>query len=85
MSKKFIKDLENEELVCYVCRKKIRDLSDLRDFFNKKIELVRTESRELRDSVGLHVIPVVVNEEKRKIFRHDRCNPKRFKPTVEDL
>ncbi len=85
MSKKFIKDLENEELVCYVCRKKIRSLSDLRDFFNKKIELVRTESRELRDSVGLHVIPVVVNEEKRKIFRHDRCNPKRFKPTVEDL
>ncbi len=85
MSKKFINDLTNDELICYVCRKEIHDLAILRGFFHKKIELTKKESRELKDSVGLHVIPVVVNEEKKKIFRHDKCNPRRFKPTVEDL
>ncbi len=85
MSKKFIKNLEDEELICYICRKKIRSLDELRDFFNKKIELTRRESRDLRDVVGLHVVPVVVGEERQKVFRHDRCNPKRFKPRVEDL
>ncbi len=85
MSKKFIKKLKDEELICYICRKKIRPLDKLRDFFNKKIELTGAESRDLRDNVGLHTVAVVVNEEKRKIFRHDRCNPRKFKPTVEDL
>ncbi len=85
MSKKFIKNLEDEELYCYICRKVIRNLYMLREFFNNRIELTRKESQELRNEVGLLVIPVVVNEEKKKIFRHDHCNPKRFKPTVEDL
>ncbi len=85
MSKKFIKNLEDGELDCYICRKKIRNLDKLRDFFNDRIDLTRAESRDLRDDVGLHVVPVVVNEEKKKVFRHDRCNPKRFKPRVEDL
>ena len=85
MSKKFIKKLEDRELICYVCRKEIKTLAKLRDFFNKNIELMYTEQRELRDEVGLHVVPVVVNEELRKVFRHDRCNPRKFKPKVEDL
>ncbi len=85
MSKKFVKNLKDDELDCYVCRKKIHDLDELREFFNNRIELTRAESRDLRDSVGLHVVPVVVHEKKKKIFRHDCCNPKRFKPRVEDL
>ncbi len=85
MSKKFIKNLENEELICYICRKKIKNLDKLRDFFNKRAELTRTESRNLRDNVGLKVVPVVVNEELRKVFRHSRCNPGRYYRTVEDL
>ncbi len=85
MSQKFIKNLKDEELDCYICRKIIRNLDKLRDLFNDRIELTKAESRDLRDSVGLHVIPVVVNEEKKKVFRHDVCNPKRFKPIVEDL
>lgn len=85
MSKKFIKELEDEELDCYVCRKTICNLDKLRDVFNQRLELTRKELRDLRDDVGMHTVPVVVNEEKRKIFRHSRCNPKRHKPTVEDL
>ncbi len=85
MSKKFIKNLKDEELICYVCRKKIKNLDKLRDFFNKRVELTRTESRNLRDNVGLKVVPVIVNEGLRKVLRHSRCNPRLFKPTVEDL
>ncbi len=85
MSKKFVKKLEDRELICYVCRKKMYTLAKLRDFFNKKIQLTVREQHELRDDVGLHIVPVVVNEELRKVFRHDHCNPRRFKPKVEDL
>ncbi len=84
MSKKFVKNLKDSELICYVCRKKIKQLSDLRDYRNGKIE-VGDKLRSLREYVMFHVIPVVVLEDRKKVLRHSRCDPRKFKPTVEDL
>ncbi len=84
MSKKFVKKLKDSELICYVCRKRIKQLADLRDYRNGKIE-VGAKLRSLREYVMFHVVPVVVLEDKKKVFRHSRCNPRKFKPSVEDL
>ncbi len=84
MSRKFVKKLTDEELKCYVCRKKIKQLADLRDYRNGKIE-VGAKLRSLREYVMFHVIPVVVLEDRKKVLRHSRCNPRNFKPAVGDL
>lgn len=85
MSKKFVKNLEDRELICYVCRKKIKCLDKLREYLNKRLELTRTERYDLQDVVTCYVVPVVVREDLKKVFRHSRCNPRKFKPKVEDL
>ncbi len=84
MSRKFVKNLTDDELKCYVCRKKIKQLSDLRDYRNGKIE-VGGKLRSLREYVMFHVIPVVVLEDRKKVLRHSHCNPRTYQPTVEDL
>ncbi len=84
MSKKFVKNLKDEELICYVCRKQIRQLAKLRDYRNGKIE-VGAKLYSLREYVMFHVIPVVVLEDRKKVLRHSHCNPRNFKPTVGDL
>ncbi len=84
MSQEFVRNLEDDELKCYVCRKKIKQLADLRDYRNGKIE-VGEKLRSLREYVMFHVIPVVVLEDRKKILRHSHCNPRKFKPTVGDL
>ncbi len=84
MSRKFVKNLKDSELICYVCRKQIRPLAKLRDYRNGKIE-VGAKLRSLREYVMFHVIPVVVLEDRKKILRHSHCNPRNYQPTVEDL
>lgn len=84
MSKKFVKNLTDEELICYVCRKQIKPLAKLRDYRNGKIE-VGEKLRSLREYVMFQVIPVVVLEDRKKVLRHGHCDPRKFKPRVEDL
>ncbi len=85
MSKKFIKNLKDSELICYVCRKKIKPLVKLQKYRNGKIDIDTKILRSLREYVMFHVIPVVVLEDRKKVLRHSRCDPMKFKPIVEDL
>ncbi len=85
MSKKFVKNLTDDELNCYVCRKQIKPLAKLQKYRNGKIDVDTKILRSLREYVMFHVIPVVVLEDRKKVLRHSRCNPRSYQPTVEDL
>lgn len=83
MSRKFIKNLKDNELNCYICRKQIDSLAKLRDIYrHKTIEFSYTakEVKIIRDDVNGDVICAGI-----KVFRHLGCNPRKYKPCVEDL
>ncbi len=86
MSKELIKNLLDDELNCYVCRKKIHKLGRLRNAYNnKKADIQSDKILALREYVSRRVILVQTHEDKEKIFRHSACNPLNYKPSVEDL
>ncbi len=86
MSKKLIKNLKDEELNCYVCRKKIHKLGRLRNAYNnKKTDLLSEKILALREYVSRRVVLVEIHQDKKKVFRHSACNPLNYKPDVEDL
>ncbi len=81
-----IKELKDDELACYVCRKKIIKLASLRKAYNnKKKDLDSDKVIALREYVARKVVFVEIHPDKKKIFRHSACNPRDYKPTVEDL
>ncbi len=80
------KDLKNDELNCYVCRKKVRKLASLRKALNdKKADLQSDKVIALREYVSRKLVFVEIHQDKKKMFRHSACKPTDYKPTVEDL
>ncbi len=83
MSKELIKNLQKDEMNCYVCRKPISDLVSLQIVYNDntaKFALTPKEFKALRDTVNENVVCAGI-----KVFRHSGCNPLNFKPDVGDL
>ncbi len=81
-----IKNLKDNEMNCYVCRKKINKLIRLRNAYNKKnVDIYVQRIIDLREFVSRKVVFVEVREDRKKIVRHSGCNPLNFKPDVEDL
>ncbi len=81
-----IKNLKDNEMCCYVCRKKINNLIRLRNAYNRKnVDIYVKKIIDLRENVSRKVVFVEVGEDKKKIVRHAGCNPLNYKPSVEDL
>lgn len=81
-----IKNLKDDEMNCYVCRKKINKLIRLRNAYNRKnVDIYVQKIIDLREYVSRKVVFVETGEDKKKIVRHGGCNPLNYKPSVEDL
>ncbi len=87
MSKETIAAIEDSELRCYVCGNIIHDLRRVRILANRKKEeaYYTVKALKIRHRVNLRVIEITGSLDKRRVFRHSRCNPTLKHFTVEDL
>ena len=85
-NKELIKNLLDDELNCYVCRKKITKLGSLRTAYNnKKADLLSDRILALREYVSRRLMFICTRKDSAKIVRHSACNPLNYKPSVEEL
>lgn len=87
MSRETIAVLQDSELRCYVCKCLIHDLKRVRTLAKRKGEDVYYTDKALktRHKANLKVIEITGRLDKRRVFRHSRCNPTLKHFTVEDL
>ncbi len=87
MSKETVMEIQDSELRCYVCENIIHDLKRVRMLAKRKKEdaYYTDKALQVRQKVNLRVIEITGSLDKRRIFRHSRCNPNLKHFTTEDL
>ena len=87
MSKTTMKTLKEGELVCYVCKKEIKDLRRLRYLANRKDGDTYFTDRaiKLRHRVNMKVIEITGCNDNYRVYRHSRCDPVDKTFSSEDL
>ncbi len=85
MSQQFIKDMTEEHMNCYVCRKQISKLVVLRNHILKRVKLPIDTLYKIQDDVVAEVTHIPLGAGRGFVLRHSFCSPHNFKPNVEDL
>ncbi len=87
MSRETIALITDLELRCYVCGCLIHDLKRNRTVAKQKSEDAYFTDRafKLRQKTNQRVTEITGSLDKRRVFRHTRCDPTQKHFTVEDL
>ncbi len=87
MSRETIAAIQDSELRCYVCKCIIHDLKRNRTIAKRKGEEVYYTDKafKLRQKTNQRVLEITGRLDRRRVFRHSRCNPTLKHFTVEDL
>ena len=70
--------LTDEEIICYICEKRINILAELRKSHKERFTYSEDRLMNLRKKVIESVVEVTGSKSDKRVFRHGSCNPNNF-------